>query len=121
MRLLANENFPLLAVTALRTAGHDVLWARSDMPGESDEAVLDRAQRENRLVLTFDKGFGEMAFRWGLPATCGIIVLRLRTQSPEHVRDLVVDLFAERDDWAGRFWLLEEHRLRSRPLPRSSR
>ena len=29
MKFLANENFPLLAVTALRDAGHDVLWART--------------------------------------------------------------------------------------------
>lgn len=30
MRLLANENFPLDAVEALREAGHDVLWIRED-------------------------------------------------------------------------------------------
>lgn len=33
MNLLANENFPLLAVEALRDAGHDVRWARTDMAG----------------------------------------------------------------------------------------
>ena len=30
MRLLADENFPGDAVTALRAAGHDVLWIRTE-------------------------------------------------------------------------------------------
>jgi len=33
MRLLTNENFPLDAVEALRSAGHDVAWVRTDAPG----------------------------------------------------------------------------------------
>ena len=32
MRLLANENFPLDAVEALRADGHDVAWIREDSP-----------------------------------------------------------------------------------------
>ena len=39
MKILANENFPMAAVRALRDAGHDVLWARTEMGGEGDEAV----------------------------------------------------------------------------------
>ena len=55
MRILANENFPEDAVTALRSAGHDIVWIRTDAPGSSDEEVLRRAQAENRLLVTFDK------------------------------------------------------------------
>jgi hypothetical protein len=32
MRFLADENFPGDAVTALRTAGHDLAWIRTDAP-----------------------------------------------------------------------------------------
>lgn len=32
MRLLADENFPLPTIEALRHAGHDVTWARTDHP-----------------------------------------------------------------------------------------
>ena len=65
MRLLANENFPGPAVDALRAAGHDVLWARLDMPGADDPTILGRAQHEQRIVLTFDKDFGDLAFTMG--------------------------------------------------------
>ena len=57
MRLLANENFPLDAVEALCSAGHDVAWIREDSRGISDDKVLLRAQQENRIVVTFDKDF----------------------------------------------------------------
>lgn len=116
MKLLANENFPLLAVVALRDVGHDVVWARTEMPGEMDDVILQRAQDEERLVVTFDKDFGELAFRWGLAAGCGVILFRLRTQSPEHVRKRVVETLAERVDWLGHFFVVEEHRIRIRPL-----
>ena len=44
MRLLADENFPKPIVDTLRAQGHDVLWARTDLSGTSDVALLDLAE-----------------------------------------------------------------------------
>jgi hypothetical protein len=41
MRILANENFPEEAVTALRRRDHDVVWIRTESPGSSDQEVID--------------------------------------------------------------------------------
>jgi predicted nuclease of predicted toxin-antitoxin system len=101
MRLLAHENVPGDAVAALRQAGHDVVWVRTDAPGSSDREILNWAQTENRIVVTFDKDFGELAFRFGLPASNGIVLLRLAPI-----------------DWAGHFVVVEQDRLRIRPLPK---
>jgi hypothetical protein len=57
MRLLADENFPKPIVEALRAEGHDVLWARTDLAGISDVALLDLAESEARIVMTLDKDF----------------------------------------------------------------
>ena len=62
MNLLANENFPGPAVTALRNAGHDILWVRTEMPGTEDSEVLRRAQQDARVLITFDKDFGDLAY-----------------------------------------------------------
>ena len=77
MRLLANENFPLDAVAALREAGHDVVWIREGSRGTSDDEILFHAQKENRIVVTFNKDFGELAFRSKLPAQSGVILFRI--------------------------------------------
>lgn len=117
MRLLANENFPLDAVMALRDSGHDVVWVRTDTPGISDEEVLVRARAEGRILVTFDKDFGELAFRAKLPAECGIILFRIRVSSAAHIADIAVAAINGRADWAGHFAVVEDDRIRIRPLP----
>jgi predicted nuclease of predicted toxin-antitoxin system len=116
MRILADENFPREAVEALRQRGHDVLWARTDLPGASDTVVLKRAAAESRLVITFDKGFGALALWSGLAAPAGVLLLRISPRSPSHVAHFCVSLLDGRADWAGHFSVAEEDRLRMRPL-----
>lgn len=119
MKVLANENFPQAAVNALRSAGFDVLWARTDMPGAPDEVVIARAEVESRLLLTFDKDFGELAYRHGLSATCGVVLFRLAVPSPDEVARRTLSVLQSRADWSGHFAVVEESRVRLRPLPTS--
>jgi len=119
MKLLANENFPRVAVEALRQHGHDVLWARLEMPGDDDVTILSRAQSEERLILTFDKDFGELAFRWGLSASSGVILLRFAADFPEVMATRIVEILDKQTNWAGLFSVVEAHRIRTRPLPPS--
>jgi hypothetical protein len=87
------------------------------MPRASDQAVLATAQTEDRLVLTHDKDFGELAFRSNLPATCGILLIRLAGDNPQDDADQVLRVIDSRNDWAGHFSVLDRGRLRMRPLP----
>jgi predicted nuclease of predicted toxin-antitoxin system len=117
MNLLANENCPRLIVDALAAAGHDVLWVRTASPGLADPDVLARAVAETRVLVTFDKDFGQLAFHHGLPATCGVILLRISLADPVAAATLVVRTLASRTDWAGHFSVVTDHRIRMRPLP----
>lgn len=75
MRLLADENFPKGIVEALRAEGHDVLWARMDLPGIGDLALLNRAESEGRIVLTLDKDFWQIAVLRRIPLEHSGVVL----------------------------------------------
>jgi len=77
MKLILNENMPATVVQLLRDRGHDVLAVKETLRGEDDPTILARAQAETRIVVTQDKDFGELAFRRGLPAQCGVILFRL--------------------------------------------
>jgi predicted nuclease of predicted toxin-antitoxin system len=77
MRFLADENIPGDAVAEIEAAGHDIVWVRTVAPGSKDEDVLAWAVREERIILTFDKDFGELAWRAGLPVSSGIVLIRL--------------------------------------------
>jgi predicted nuclease of predicted toxin-antitoxin system len=116
MRFLANENFPGDAVTALEAAGHDVVWIRIAAPGSKDEDILACAVREDRVLLTFDKDFGELAWRVGLPASSGIVLFRLPMPSAARVGAILASRIGERTDWAGHFSVIEPGRIRMRPL-----
>ncbi len=116
MRLLADENFPKSAVLALRAAGHDVSWVAEDIPSVSDKEVLALAIAQERVLVTLDKDFGELAFRVGLPATCGIVLFRLPA-NPTIVTSFALRVLDGASDYTGRFVVVEERRLRERLLP----
>jgi predicted nuclease of predicted toxin-antitoxin system len=116
MRLCANENIPGDGVAALRGQGHDVLWIREAMPGATDEQVLAQATLEQRLLITFDKDFGEMAFRRGKKATAGVVLFRISQPSAKIVAETIVRVLTSRNDWAGNFSVVDDHTVRMRPL-----
>jgi len=117
MRLLANENFPGAAVSALRNAGHDVLWIRTESPAATDQDVLYLAQTQDRIVLTLDKDFGELAFRSRLPSQSGVILFRLTPSSPDYISRVAVAALKSASEWHGHFAVVEEDRIRLTPLP----
>ena len=86
------------------------------MRGATDRQVLERAQQEARLVITFDKDFGELAFRFALPATSGVILFRLSGSSPEADNSRVLAAFESGIDWSGSFAVVTDDRIRVRPL-----
>ena len=90
---------------------------RTEAPGSSDHLILRQAQNENRVVVTFDKDFGELAFHYGLPASAGIILFQITAHAPQHVARTAVASLATRQDWRNHFSVVEDRRIRMTPLP----
>jgi hypothetical protein len=74
------------------------------------------AAREEGILLTFDKEFGEPARGSALPRTCGVVLLRMPMPRPGGVGRLLADLIMARDDWAGYFSVIVPGRVQMRPL-----
>jgi len=117
MNFLADENFPRPAVEALRQAGLDILWIAESKPGVSDDEVLALSVSTSRVLLTFDKDFGELAYRQRLPAHCGIVLFRLTLQSPDEAASFAVTAILSQESWAGHFSVITRQRIRMRRLP----
>lgn len=58
----------------LLLAGYDVVWVPDEGPDPSDEEVLAHPYREQRVLVSLDKDFGELAIFRNLPH-CGIVRL----------------------------------------------
>ena len=124
MTFLADANFPRPAVEALRQAGIDVLSIAERSPGAQDEEVLSLRISTGRILLTFDKDFGELAYRRGLPFGCGILLFRVGPQSPEEIAMIALSTLRTRQSWAGLFSVVtrkDSNPASSASAPRSTR
>ena len=100
MKILIDENIPRMTVDRLRELGHDVM----DIRGTADQGLADSdlwgvAIREERLLITTDKGFTE----YRAVSHHGILVVRLRQPNRAKIDHSVMhamESFSERD-WPG--------------------
>ncbi|PIU43879.1 MAG: hypothetical protein COZ91_01035 [Candidatus Nealsonbacteria bacterium CG_4_8_14_3_um_filter_39_7] len=85
MKFLADENIAPRVVLVLRENGFNVTSiCEEKFSGASDEKILKLAQKQKRIILTHDKDFGDLIHQPFQPP-CGVILLRLRNQSPDSV------------------------------------
>jgi predicted nuclease of predicted toxin-antitoxin system len=117
MNFVADESCAGPIIRALREAGHDVVAIVEVAKGATDEAVLDRALNEKRVLITEDRDFGELVYAHGRPST-GVILVRFqslaRRVKPATVVEAVAKLGARLQN---AFTVIEPGRVRvsSRP------
>ncbi|MBV9507419.1 MAG: DUF5615 family PIN-like protein [Acidobacteriia bacterium] len=75
MKILVDENIPIMTVNHLRELGHNVRDIRNTSDeGSADAALWGIAIREGRLLITTDRGFTE----YRTIRHHGILIVRLR-------------------------------------------
>jgi predicted nuclease of predicted toxin-antitoxin system len=118
MNLLADECCDAALVAALRSDGHDVLFAVESLRGATDDQVLERADNEGRILLTEDKDFGELVYRLKRPAR-GIVLLRFdvadRVLKIPRLRSLLEN---QSEQMLDAFVVIDKEKIRVRPLRR---
>ena len=87
------------------------------MPGAKDPEVLQLSAKENRLLLTFDKDFGELVFLRKNIQLPGVILFRIPITSPDSLSETVLTALSSRNDWEGHFSVIQSGRIRMIPLP----
>lgn len=117
-RFLADENIPVPLIDAARLAGFDLAWIGEVAPGADDYEVLERSCAESRVLITFDKDFGDIAFNAGADASCGVILIRPKRLGPDELTALLLKILGSDLSWTGRFAVVDERRIRMRSLPR---
>jgi predicted nuclease of predicted toxin-antitoxin system len=95
VKLLANENFPAASVLLLRNMGYDIASIGMEYPGISDEYVMTLAEDQQRIILTFDKDYGELIYKHNYKPTHGVIFLRLAEYEPDEPANIIHRLFME--------------------------
>jgi Protein of unknown function DUF82. len=100
MKILVDENIPLMTVKALRDAGHEVTDVRHTADaGMSDETLWSKAQKEACLFITTDKGFTKRREE----AHHGLLVVRLRLPNRLKIHERVMQAMiqVQSEEWTG--------------------
>ncbi len=117
--LIANENIPLASIKALRIAGFDVLAIVESYRGENDRKVLSVATNEQRILITFDRDYGELIFKERMPVPPAVIHLRFEPTTPAEPAE-ILSKFLMTDATrlvVGHYWVITRRGIRSRKLP----
>jgi len=86
MRFLADESCDFSVVRALRAEGHDIVAIAEISPREEDDDVRERALKDDRLLITEDKDFGQLVYA-DMRSTGGVIFIRFPARATESSRD----------------------------------
>ena len=119
MRFLADAGISPRTVEFLRQLGHEAEHVRMlGMHRASDLAIVERAQLDGAVILTFDLDFGDI-LALGVLDRPSVIILRLQDERAACVNDRLVSVLADRqvDLEAGALLLVEDDRYRLRRLP----
>lgn len=117
MKALANENFPAPSTRLLRNAGWDVKSIKEEMPAISDEGVLRVAVAEERIILTFDRDYGELLFRYRHHPPPAVVYFRNKGDAPESAGRMLLEIIQRQQILLeGYFTVLEESGVRQRQL-----
>ena len=83
MRFLVDECTGPAVAKWLRSSHHDVFSVYDEDRGLDDESIIEKANRENYILITNDKDFGELVFHMR-KAHKGVILLRLEDERAEN-------------------------------------
>lgn len=119
MKCLADMGLALSTVHALRQRGHDVRHLSEEgLQRLPDPLILDKAGREERLVITCDLDFADL-LALGAHTFPSVILVRLQNQTPASVIPRLLQVLTECREalTAGAIVTIEETRYRLRRLP----
>jgi predicted nuclease of predicted toxin-antitoxin system len=93
IEFIADENIPKESISMLKKQGVDILSITDFGLGLADTEILELANIEGRIVITFDKDFGQLIFK-EKRKTKGLMLLRFIPKSSEQIVSRIKQVLA---------------------------
>ena len=80
-----------------------------------EHSVITDAQKEDLIILTFDRDYGELLFRYALNNPPSVVFFRYKGYHPVFSSEFILKLLAENTIMLeGNFTVIEENNIRQR-------
>lgn len=116
MKFKVDENLPEELVDLFRASGFDASSVvQQNLGGAIDPQVADVCLAEERILVTFDRGFANVRI-YPPSSMPGIILFRLKRQDKAHVLAVSVSVIEmlRRHGMGSDLWIVHENRIRMR-------
>lgn len=116
IKFIVDENVGFTVVKYLRDIGFDTKFVSELFPASDDIFIMEKAFQEERIIITNDKDFGYLTFKFNLPAL-SVILFRFDDESPElKINAIKTILSLPEEKILNHFIVTSENKIRILPL-----
>ena len=116
IKFLVDENVGYSVIKYLNEQNLDTKSISELYPSRDDVFVMNKANQEERIIITNDKDFGYLVFKSNIPVL-GVILLRFKDESPELKRNAINTILnLPEAKILNHFIVASEGKIRIRPL-----
>ena len=109
---LADECIPRDLVDYLRSQGYVVEWIPEiGMSGASDDSIFEYALDKNLILLTFDRGFGDI-FRFDIKNSPGVIIELINQMNKDDLGLVLQAFLSRKPDLFGKLVIIGKKKIR---------
>lgn len=112
---MQTRTFPGPSILLLRENNYHIISVQESFPGVSDTDVLRIATERQLIILTFDKDYGEIIFKYDIVNPPSVIYFRDKGHTPLFAgMSLLKILQTEAINLKGAFTVIEKSNIRQR-------
>ncbi len=116
MKFLTDESVDFPVIQFLRQQGFDVRAVSEEFPSKDDGFVLEAASKDDRVLITSDKDFGELVYRLK-QLSKGVILLRVEELYPVEKAELLMNVIRDKkDELLNAFTVIRKNLIRIRKM-----
>lgn len=102
--IIADENIDQLIIQELRNKGYSVFSILESNPGISDKEIISMLSKQNSILITEDKDFGELVFSYNYKEV-KIIFLRYIKKDLEKIISNLEKIYSEYFNKEGNYFI----------------
>lgn len=114
LRIVIDESVDYAIVNITKQNGFNVFAIIDETPSISDNEVLSIANKQDALLITGDKDFGELVFRFQLSHKDILLIRMIEAKSFEKANAVLKTLMEYYNEMVDNFSVLDNEKLRIR-------